>query len=211
MPGAGGPLIVTLVEQDTDDESQPSENERQVQTETAEAMPLELPVPDEVIAATDANASWSWPVTPLDVRLVVDRQVDDLAHMTVDFDMGNLLPEQQKKKPARRNAGSAAKSDPGPVAGTGALTQLARYKKAPLPPYPKSAKAAGQEGKVILQIHIDEKGNPQRVTIAKSSGVPILDEVSVQWVRKNWSFYPAMNNNVPIASIARAPLQFTLD
>lgn len=115
-----------------------------------------------------------------------------------------------RSTPNRRAAPASTEAVPAAVAET--PKKLAQYKRTPLPPYPKSAKMAGLEGIVTLLIHIDDRGFPKRVSIAKSSGVSALDEVSVQWVMNNWEFFPAVDeHNSPVSSKMMAPLRFELN
>ena len=86
----------------------------------------------------------------------------------------------------------------------------ARYKSAPSPPYPHSARVEGREGIVMLKVLIDETGKPSEVDIAQSSGCLALDNAALDWVRQNWFFYPAMNETKPVASTMIAPLKFKL-
>lgn len=91
------------------------------------------------------------------------------------------------------------------------VAQRARYKFAPLPPYPQMARREGREGVVMLQVRISSSGIPLQVMIAKSSGVRILDEVALAWVKEHWTFYPASNDQGSVESTMVAPLRFKLN
>jgi len=44
--------------------------------------------------------------------------------------------------------------------------------------YPEEAVRRGQEGEVVLRILIDGHGNPSALRVARTSGVPVLDEAA---------------------------------
>jgi TonB family protein len=57
--------------------------------------------------------------------------------------------------------------------------------------YPASAQRAGEEGTVILKVHVVESGNPVQVSMAKSSGFVDLDNAAIETVM-NWHYVPAI-------------------
>ncbi|HWR44886.1 energy transducer TonB [Sporomusa sp.] len=58
------------------------------------------------------------------------------------------------------------------------------------PPYPETARSAGQEGTVVLKIQILENGRPGQVSIYQSSGYDLLDDAAAGVVQR-WRFVPA--------------------
>ena len=60
----------------------------------------------------------------------------------------------------------------------------------PHPPYPIIARKKGFEGKLILEVLVNEDGSVKSTSIRKSSGYKILDTVSKETVEK-WTFIPA--------------------
>jgi len=80
----------------------------------------------------------------------------------------------------------------------------------PLPRYPRGSRRRGEEGIVSIKVWIDEKGNPQKVEVIKSSGFPSLDRAAVEALRKG-SFVPAMKNNKPVDSTLTQNIEFRLD
>jgi protein TonB len=67
----------------------------------------------------------------------------------------------------------------------------------------------GEEGRVVLRILINEKGQPERVEIEKSSGFSRLDEAARQ-AALNALFKPHIENGRPIAVYAMVPIGFKL-
>jgi len=56
----------------------------------------------------------------------------------------------------------------------------------PAPPYPKMAEQAGEQGTIILLLGGDEAGNVTSMEIKQSSGFPILDRATQDFVRNHW-------------------------
>jgi len=77
-----------------------------------------------------------------------------------------------------------------------------------LPVYPEQARRLGKEGRVVLRLHIDARGNLQRVEVAEGAGFG-FEEAAIRAVQQS-SFRPAMVQGEPRASIARLPIRFAL-
>lgn len=75
----------------------------------------------------------------------------------------------------------------------------------PIPPYPAAARSRGQEGRVVLDVAIGTDGTPTGVTVASSSGAPLLDEAAVATV-KSWRF---RNDSGRVLSVS-VPIVFEL-
>lgn len=101
-------------------------------------------------------------------------------------------------------SGSASTS-----ASRGATLTQARYHEAPRPAYPESARRAGQEGRVLLRVLVDEGGRSKRVEINSSSGSEALDRAAAEAIRR-WRFEPARYGDQPIESWLRIPIEFRL-
>ena len=84
------------------------------------------------------------------------------------------------------------------------------YAHAPSPPYPVDAIRGGLEGVVMLQILVDTDGRPLEVSIHKSSGHRMLDEVARRFVLKRWTFTPAMKDGRAVQAIGIVPIDFNL-
>lgn len=87
----------------------------------------------------------------------------------------------------------------------------AAYLSNPKPDYPRIALRRGWEGVVVLQIDLDQEGQPQRVEIADSSGHRVLDKAAQAAVRR-WRFNPATRDGKAVAARGvRVPIQFRLE
>lgn len=77
-----------------------------------------------------------------------------------------------------------------------------------LPVYPVMARRMGKEGRVILKLTIDEKGNLSDVEVIEKAGYGFT-EAAIDAVRKS-SFLPALKDGKPVASMAILPVRFSL-
>lgn len=75
------------------------------------------------------------------------------------------------------------------------------------PVYPKEPFYAGVEGTVLVEFVVDETGHVTNATVKES--VPGLDEAALDCV-KQWTFSPARKGGTPVASVAHAPVKFTI-
>jgi TonB family protein len=56
----------------------------------------------------------------------------------------------------------------------------------PEPPYPKIALESGQQGTVVLSLTGDDAGNVVSADVKTSSGFPILDRATVDFIKRHW-------------------------
>ena len=80
----------------------------------------------------------------------------------------------------------------------------------PHPKYPLIARKKGWEGRIVLQVKVDNKGIVEKIEILESSGHKILDNESKNTI-KEWKFKPAMIGNKPINDVIDIPIRFVLD
>ncbi len=80
------------------------------------------------------------------------------------------------------------------------------------PVYPAIARQAGQQGTVLLKIEILVNGRAGRITIARSTNYPVLDEAAVAAVRQ-WQFIPArdLSSGQAIVCTTTLPVSFRLN
>lgn len=79
----------------------------------------------------------------------------------------------------------------------------------PKPPYPISSRENGEQGRVLLNACINDKGEIDRLELAKSSGHPALDRSALNTVQ-HWKFIPAQQAGNPISMCYRLPINFVL-
>ena len=81
--------------------------------------------------------------------------------------------------------------------------------KNPHPTYPLIARKKGWEGKVLIQAEIDRDGNVSEIKVLESSGFKILDNASLETLKK-WKFTPAKIGNKFVDDTVNIPVKFLL-
>ncbi len=89
------------------------------------------------------------------------------------------------------------------------ISSGAEYIHPPRPEYPALSRRLGEEGKVVLRILINEKGQPEQVEVEKSSGSSRLDSAACQAALRAL-FKPHIEDGKPIAVYALVPIGFKL-
>ena len=117
-----------------------------------------------------------------------------------------------EEKPRKSNDSPNKKSNDNKISQNKNLSK-AFYKigsiNNPHPPYPLIARKKGFEGKLILEVLVNEDGSVKNTRIRKSSGYEILDTVSKETVKK-WTFIPAKKEGKPVEDQVRVPIKFVL-
>jgi TonB family protein len=72
------------------------------------------------------------------------------------------------------------------AAQIGSLNNTGNGGERPIPPYPLIAKQSGEEGMVILMLGGDAAGNIISVNVKESSGYPVLDHATVDFIKRHW-------------------------
>lgn len=83
------------------------------------------------------------------------------------------------------------------------------YLQPPKPDYPIGAKRAGEQGKVVLRILIDERGMPERVDIQQSAGFPRLDDAA-RAAALRAVFKPHLEDGRAVPAYVLVPINFAL-
>jgi protein TonB len=85
----------------------------------------------------------------------------------------------------------------------------AAYLNNPAPAYPLVSRERGEEGRVVLRVFVNERGEPQEVQVRTSSGYNRLDDAARDTVRK-WKFVPAKRGDTAVGAWVLIPLSFGL-
>lgn len=80
----------------------------------------------------------------------------------------------------------------------------------PAPDYPIRARQRGWEGRVVLRVAVDDRGQPVAIDIATSSGHRVLDDAAHRTVAR-WVFQPATRGGQQVAGEAIVPVVFRLN
>ncbi len=105
---------------------------------------------------------------------------------------------------------SAPPTAPAPAPKTVAPRFDAAYLSNPAPVYPPLSRRLGEEGKVVLRVHVEPDGQPSHVEVRTSSGFVRLDDAALGAVRR-WRFVPAKRGDEAVAAWVLVPLNFTLN
>jgi len=85
----------------------------------------------------------------------------------------------------------------------------ADYLSNPAPAYPPLSRRLGEEGKVVLRVHVEPNGRPSQIELKNTSGSPRLDQAARDAVWR-WKFAPAKRGDEAIAAWVLVPIVFTL-
>jgi protein TonB len=83
------------------------------------------------------------------------------------------------------------------------------YLRNPAPAYPSQARRLGEQGTVLLKVHVTAEGEADRVQVQDSSGSQRLDRAALEAVR-DWRFVPARQGDRAIAAWVVVPIRFKL-
>ena len=112
------------------------------------------------------------------------------------------LPIHPRKKTPVASVVRSIGAGTRPTTHSGSVKALALY--APRPAYPYEARRGGVTGSGIAQLTVNpEAGNVLDVRMAQSTGSPILDNATVEALRR-WRFKPGVPSNVDV------PITYTL-
>ncbi len=77
------------------------------------------------------------------------------------------------------------------------------------PRYPSLAKRRNQQGVVLVEVRLDERGQQRALHIVQSSGVESLDEAALKAVSA-WQFRPQTSDGRAVPSRVQIPIEFAL-
>jgi protein TonB len=130
-------------------------------------------------------------------------------HADDEEDAGEPRPGAQLPEVEPAPLPPMAPPPPAPAPPPITESSIPRPVDAPPPRYPNDALRRGQQGTVLLRVHVDAGGNPGDIDIVAGSGSRSLDRAAVEAVR-HWRFAPAMQGGQPVAGTVQVPIDFTL-
>jgi protein TonB len=86
----------------------------------------------------------------------------------------------------------------------------ADYLANPAPPYPPLSRRIGEQGRVVLRVHVTPGGTVDEAQVRTSSGHARLDDSALETV-KRWNFVPAKRGAEPVAAWVLVPISFGLE
>lgn len=121
-----------------------------------------------------------------------------------------VVPPQPPAPPIAAAPVAVAPPAPPPPASITQARFDADYLKNPKPAYPPSSRRLGEEGKVVLRVHVTPEGNASAVEVKASSGFNRLDTAARDAVSQ-WRFVPARRGEEAIAAWVLVPIVFSLE
>ncbi len=116
-------------------------------------------------------------------------------------------------EPEQTKAGGQNNARPKEEGGLSAVPILVKasplYANNPKPEYPALARRRNQQGTVMVSVSVSEKGDPDRVSLHKSSGYPLLDKSALKAVAL-WHFLPGKTAGHPVSTEVLIPVHFKL-
>jgi len=83
----------------------------------------------------------------------------------------------------------------------GSLVNTGAGGERPEPPYPPIALQTGEQGTVVLLLTGDDAGNVVSVDLKESSGFPVLDHATVDYIKHHWRLTAGADNRLFQTSI----------
>ncbi|MBP2630050.1 MAG: hypothetical protein H6Q70_678 [Firmicutes bacterium] len=172
---------------------------------------------NQITSASQPMAAAHAPSTePNQVETTIKPAVTTSTLTMTDADISEVSSEQRPSisrtgegaSPASTPASSQSGSNAGPsLSGIAKPSILSKVN----PAYPPAARQDNLEGTVVVRIQILTSGRTGEVSIARSSGYPILDDAAIAAVEQ-WQFIPAKNlsNGQPITCTIVQPISFQL-
>ena len=117
-------------------------------------------------------------------------------------------PEQSEQSEQSNNPNNPTIS-PAPAPRQARVDAPPRPKRTIRPDYPKGSRQRGEQGDVVLEIRVSERGVVEAVSVVTSSGFAELDAAAVRAAR-GARFTPAKSAGDAVASKARITLSFKL-
>lgn len=115
-------------------------------------------------------------------------------------------PPPTRNEPGAGMIGNAA---PAPMAQPKQVSAV-DYLQAPQAEYPPLSRRMGEEGKVMLRVVVNEKGQAEKVEIQKSSGYNRLDEAARSAILRA-IFKPYLEDGKALSILATATISFSLN
>lgn len=159
--------------------------------------PSRPPAPAEKVS----NASNQ---TPAVVVPVIKTETKD----SIQVNPANVVAPEPT--PSIANAAPTPAPTPAKVENHGPkVVSAVEYLQAPQADYPAIAKRMGEEGRVVMQVLVNDKGRAEKVEIIKSSGFNRLDE-SARTALMRAIFKPYVEDGKTMTVLATASINFSL-
>ncbi len=204
------PKITVIPREEVKEISEKKEEFIKEELKKVEEEPIKAPMPERI----ESNAkepmapSAEIPSIPLSISAVPSSKEADLSEKPSPLPPSDLPSKIEVNEPVAILK-ETVHSDPSQVQEVEFGTKEGpKFLRRILPVYPILARRLGKEGKVLLRLTIDERGNLLKVEVVENGGFGFT-EAAVEAVKKS-SFLPAHKNGAPVSSRALLPIRFAL-
>ena len=132
-----------------------------------------------------------------------------LTSSTISDTAASFVVPAPPSAPIQAAPASPAAAAPVPPAITAARFD-ADYLDNPQPIYPHASRRLGEQGKVLLRVHVSAAGLAEIVELKLGSGFARLDQAAQEAVSR-WRFVPARRGEQAIAAWVQVPITFQLE
>lgn len=174
------------------------------------------PVAESVVEVVEKPVEVVQPV-PVDVATVIQEAQPAIHEYQADNEDDGSLPIRTYEPAVVAEASSPTVFDadeqlPGEFMSQVDVMpmELIEFRKTSSPVYLDEAKAAGEQGIVVLKVLVDELGFPVGIQIVKSTAGEALARETVRAVSE-WQFKPAQRNGIAVKGALMVPVYFFLD
>ncbi len=141
--------------------------------------------------------------------------VEPIVPETKEEIVGTVTPVPQdtaetrpERKPVSSMPTEATAGSPPPIDTEFGASIAPSFLHREMPVYPSFARKLGKEGRVLLRLTIDERGQLVQVEVVEKAGFGFV-EAAIDAVKKS-TFLPAKKDGKPVASRALLPVRFLL-
>lgn len=170
-----------------------------------------------VLAVLVALVWWSWPLphpheaeARFEVMFGTNADATGAPAATASPSSPPLASAADALLPAASAAATATPTAPVQPPGNGKVGLIVQHADANMveaqsdpgnraPKFPESSWLAGEEGTVLLRLHIDPQGHVARAELLQSSGYAALDQAATAALSL-WHFIPALRDGVAVPS-----------
>jgi len=172
----------------------PAKQPEQPQPQRQAVVPRKAPAPKPVVQAPVAKAKPAVAAQPTQNQPVPEQPTP--------------APSQPAAAVASAQAMPAKPVSTKPAAEV--LSSKPSFREPPRQPnYPSQARRRNQQGVVLVEVRLDERGQQRSLNVLRSSGVDSLDRAALEAVAK-WRFRPETTGGQAVPSRVQIPIQFAL-
>lgn len=168
-----------------------------------EAASVDLPEPEPEAAVT-----LDLPPTEVVPEPERDEPVEEDRPVAEEGPIADEAPEE-KSEPPEQPAAESAPVAPTPAPQQARVDVPPKPKQTIKPKYPAEARQRGEEGDVLVEIDVTDRGGVTAVRVVRSSGYPALD-AAAQKAARQAKFTPAKADGKSVPTTVRLPLTFRL-